>query len=162
MTHKSGVVTTVHDNRIYQGQPSKYPNYKIVIGDDEYYYYGSGDAPCKAGDTVSLQFYVNKKNGRFIVSNDFETGIPKFQVMPKDDLDDPIVNDKPAEPTKVDTSFNPASYERTYVKDNKSMEIFAIAMTKSALESNQLKADKDSIAKFIVSMIQLYKESFEQ
>ena len=42
------------------------------------------------------------------------------------------------------------------------MEIFTIAMTKSALESNQLKADKNSIGKFIVDMIQVYKESFEK
>jgi hypothetical protein len=161
MTHKTGVVTTVYDNRLYQGQPSRFPFFKIIIGEDEYTYFTNGDAPCKIGDTVSLHFYVDKK-GKYIVSTDYETKIHKFQVIPKDNLDDNITDEVPIVENKPDTSFNPASYERSYVKDSKSMEIFTIAMTKSALESNQLKADKNSIGKFIVDMIQVYKESFEK
>jgi hypothetical protein len=35
-----------------------------------------------------------------------------------------------------------------------------MAMAKSALESNQLKADKTSIANFIKDMVEVYKQSF--
>jgi hypothetical protein len=44
--------------------------------------------------------------------------------------------------------------------DKKSLEMFCMAMAKSALESNQLKADKQSIANFIKDMIAVYSESF--
>jgi hypothetical protein len=36
-----------------------------------------------------------------------------------------------------------------------------MAMAKSALESNQLKADKQSITNFIKDMIAVYSESFK-
>jgi hypothetical protein len=32
MTNKTGVATAVFDNRTYQGTPSKFPSWKVIIG----------------------------------------------------------------------------------------------------------------------------------
>ena len=173
MSHIQGVVTAIFDNRLKNGQPSPYPNHKIMIGDNEYTAWTANELPCKKGDTVSLHFGVSKKTGKTFVSSDFETKELKLQVIPQGQptpteeipLDDDLSNHEPdhfANNGVVDnspTSFNYGANVKKPV-DQKSLEMFCMAMAKSALESNQLKADKTSIANFIKDMVEVYKQSF--
>jgi hypothetical protein len=172
MSHIQGVVTAIFDNRLKNGQPSPYPNHKIMIGDNEYTAWTANELPCKKGDTVSLHFGVSKKTGKTFVSSDFETKELKLQVIPQgqptpteeipldDDLGGNYVPDDFANNGVVDKS--PTSYGANVKKavDTKSLEMFCMACVKSSLESNQLKADKTSIANFIKDMVEVYKQSF--
>ena len=179
MSHIIGTVERIYDNRVYQGQPSNYPKYVIFVKDQnnvilELLYYSKDNAPCKIGDKVSAN-YFNDKKGRPTVSQDKETKVHKFQVIPQnqapipteeipldDDLGDNYEPDHFASNGVVDnspTSFNYGANVKKPV-DQKSLEMFCMAMAKSALESNQLKADKTSIANFIKYMVEVYKQSF--
>jgi hypothetical protein len=171
MSHIQGVVTAIFDNRLKNGQPSPYPNHKIMIGDNEYTAWTANELPCKKGDTVSLHFGVSKKTGKIFVSSDFESKELKLQVIPQGQptpteeipLDDDLSNHEPdhfANNGVVDNS--PTSYGANVKKpvDQKSLEMFCMACVKSSLESNQLKADKTSIANFIKDMVEVYKQSF--
>jgi len=174
MSHIQGVVTAIFDNRLKNGQPSPYPNHKIMIGDNEYTAWTANELPCKKGDTVSLHFGVSKKTGKTFVSSDFETKELKLQVVPQgqptpveeipldDDLGGNYEPDHFANNGVVDnspTSFNYGANVKKPV-DQKSLEMFCMACVKSSLESNQLKADKTSIANFIKDMVEVYKQSF--
>ena len=179
MSQIIGTVERIYDNRAYQGQPSNYPKYVIFVKDQnnvvlELLYYSKDNAPCKIGDKVSAN-YFNDKKGRPTVSQDKETKVHKFQVIPQnqtpisteeipldDDLGDNYEPDHFASNGVVDnspTSFNYGANVKKPV-DQKSLEMFCMAMAKSALESNQLKADKTSIANFIKDMVEVYKQSF--
>jgi hypothetical protein len=172
MSHIQGVVTAIFDNRLKNGQPSPYPNHKIMIGDNEYTAWTANELPCKKGDTVSLHFGVSKKTGKTFVSSDFETKELKLQVIPQGQptpteeipLDDDLVVIMMifANNGVVDKSPTSFAYGANVKKavDTKSLEMFCMAMAKSALESNQLKADKTSIANFIKDMVEVYKQSF--
>ena len=173
MSHIQGVVTAIFDNRLKNGQPSPYPNHKIMIGDNEYTAWTANELPCRKGDTVSLHFGVSKKTGKTFVSSDFETKELKLQVIPQGQptpteeipLDDDLSNHEPdhfANNGVVDNSPTSTNYGANVKKavDTKSLEMFCMAMAKSALESNQLKADKTSIANFIKDMVEVYKQSF--
>ena len=174
MAHVQGVITAIFDNRITKnGQPSPYPNYKIMIGDNEYTAWTANELPCKKGDTVSLHFGVSKKTGKTFVSSDFETKELKLQVVPQGQptpteeipLDDDLSNHEPdhfANNGVVDnspTSFNYGANVKKPV-DQKSLEMFCMAMAKSALESNQLKADRQSIENFIKDMKTVFVSVF--
>lgn len=173
MSHIQGVVTAIFDNRLKNGVPSPYPNYKIMIGDNEYTAWTGNELPCKKGDTVSLHFGVSKKTGKTFVSSDFETKELKLQVIPQGQptpteeipLDDNLEPDHVANAGVVDnskTSFNHGDNVKISPNvDKKSIEIFCIAMTKSALESNQLKAEQTSIDNFISDMINIYQKRFK-
>jgi len=173
MSHIQGVVTAIFDNRLKNGQPSPYPNYKIMIGDNEYTAWTGNELPCKKGDTVSLHFGVSKKTGKTFVSSDFESKELKLQVIPQGQptpteeipLDDDLSNHEPdhfANNGVVDnspTSFNYGANVKKPV-DQKSLEMFCMAMAKSALESNQLKADRQSIENFIKDMKTVFVSVF--
>ena len=179
MSHIIGTVERIYDNRVYQGQPSNYPKYVIFVKDQnnvilELLYYSKDNAPCKIGDKVSANYW-NDKKGRPTVSQDKETKVHKFQVIPQnqapipteeipldDDLGDNYEPDHFASNGVVDnspTSFNYGANVKKPV-DQKSLEMFCMACVKSSLESNQLKADKTSIANFIKDMVEVYKQSF--
>jgi len=179
MSHIIGTVERIYDNRVYQGQPSNYPKYVIFVKDQnniilELLYYSKDNAPCKIGDKVSANYW-NDKKGRPTVSQDKETKVHKFQVIPEnqaptpteeipldDDLGDNYEPDHFASNGVVDnspTSFNYGANVKKPV-DQKSLEMFCMACVKSSLESNQLKADKTSIANFIKDMVEVYKQSF--
>jgi len=182
MSHITGVITGLFDNRINNGQASKFPNYKIMIGDNEFTAWTANELPCKKGDNVSLHFGVSKKTGKPFVQSDFETKELKIQVIPKSSgqpvsqplpqgipeeipVDDDLSNYEPdhfAGNGVVDNSGTNFNYGANVQKpvDKKSLEMFCMAMAKSALESNQLKSDKTSIANFIKDMIEVYKQSF--
>lgn len=170
MSHIQGVVTAIFDNRLKNGVPSPYPNYKIMIGDNEYTAWTGNELPCKKGDTVSLHFGVSKKTGKTFVSSDFETKELKLQVIPQGQptpieeipLDDNLEPDHVANAGVVDnspTSFNYGANVKKPV-DQKSLEMFCMAMAKSALESQQLKADRQSIENFIKDMKTVFVSVF--
>jgi hypothetical protein len=170
MSHIQGVVTAIFDNRLKNGQPSPYPNHKIMIGDNEYTAWTANELPCKKGDTVSLHFGVSKKTGKTFVSSDFETKELKLQVIPQGQatpteeipLDDNLVPDDFANNGVVDKSPTSFAYGANVKKpvDQKSLEMFCMAMAKSALESNQLKADRQSIENFIKDMKTVFVSVF--
>jgi hypothetical protein len=176
MSHITGVITGLFDNRLKNGQPSPFPNWKILINDSEFTAWTANNLPCKKGDNVSIQFGVSKKTGKPFVSSDYETKELKLQVIPQGQatpivpsdeipIDDDLSNYTPddfANNGVVDKSPTSFAYGANVKKpiDAKSLEIFTIAMAKSALESNQLKADKTSIANFIKDMVEVYKQSF--
>ena len=176
MSHMTGVITGLFDNRLKNGQPSPFPNWKIMIGDNEFTAWTANNLPCKKGDNVSIQFGVSKKTGKPFVSSDYETKELKLQVIPQGQatpivpsdeipIDDDLSNYTPddfANNGVVDKSPTSFAYGANVKKavDTKSLEMFCMAMAKSALESNQLKADKTSIANFIKDMVEVYKQSF--
>jgi len=174
MTNKTtGIVKACFDNRQYQGQPSKYPSYKIMMGDEEFVAYTNNEISIKQGDNISLEYDISKKTGKKFVLSDSATKMSKIQVIPQgssvpteeipidDDLSgyepDPFASNGVID--KSPTSFNYGNNVSKPV-DKKGLEMFCMAMAKSALESNQLKADKTSIANFIKDMIAVYSESF--
>jgi hypothetical protein len=172
MSHIQGVVSAVFDNRTYKGQPNKFPYWKIMIGDSEFNAYTNNDINVKKGDNVSLHFGISKKSGKTYVESDYETKELKLQVMPQgqpvpDDipLDDDLSNHVPdhfANNGVVDNSGTNFNYGANVKKpvDQKSLEMFCMAMAKSALESNQLKADRQSIENFIKDMKTVFVSVF--
>ena len=56
MTNKTGVATAVFDNRTYQGTPSKFPSWKVIIGNEEFVAYTNNDIGVKQGDNVSFDY----------------------------------------------------------------------------------------------------------
>jgi hypothetical protein len=165
-----GVVTAIFDNRMKNGQASPYPNWRILLGDNDFTAWTANELPCKKGDTVSIQFGQSKKTGKNFISSDFQSKELKLQVIPSDEIP---VGSAPLEevPFQDDdiADFNYGANVATPIPvakpaipvDRKSLEMFCMAMAKSALESNQLKADKQSITNFIKDMIAVYSESFK-
>jgi len=172
MSNIIGIATAVFDNRTYQGQPSKYPSYKIMIGSEEFTAYTNDNLGIKKGDNLSLHFQISKKTGKAFIESDYTTKKPKIQIIPENSapseeipLDDNLSDYEPdhfASNGVVDNNGSDFAYGANVKKpvDQKSVEMFCMAMTKSALESNQLKADKTSIANFIKDMVEVYKQSF--
>ena len=83
MTNKTGLVAQVFDNRSFQGQPSKYPSWKVMIGNEEFVAYTSNDIGIKQGDNVSFVYGVSKKTGKPYIESDYETKTPKIKVIPQ-------------------------------------------------------------------------------
>ena len=173
MTSKIGIVTACFDNRMYNNTLSKYPSWKVMIGNEEFVAYTKEDIGVKKGDNVSLHFGVSKKTGKPYIESDYETKKPKIQVIPNNQpvpteeipIDDDLTGYEPdhfASNGVADTSPTSFNYGNNVAKpvDKKGLEMFCMAMAKSALESNQLKADKTSIANFIKDMVAVYSESF--
>jgi len=115
------------------------------------------------------RFYVmtDKESNRLLI-NDLSTQqeVTPNQSMPDEEipLDDNLEPDHLANMGVVDnskTSFNHGDNVKISPNvDKKSIEMFVMAMTKSALESNQLKADSTSIDNFIGDMINIYQNRF--
>jgi len=173
MTNKTtGIVKACFDNRMYNNTPSKYPSYKIMMGDEEFVAYTNNEILIKQGDNISLEYDISKKTGKKFVLSDSATKMPKIQVIPQGSsvpteeipIDDDLRNYEPDHfaSNGVVEKPNSFNYGANVAKpvDKKSLEMFCMAMAKSALESNQLKADKQSIANFIKDMIAVYSESF--
>ena len=176
MTIKTGIISNCFDNRTYQNQPSKYPSWKVMIGDEEFVCYTNNDIGVKKGDNVSFDYGVSKKTGKPYIESDYNTKKPKIQVIPQDGttptdeipIDDDLsgyVPDHFASNGVVEkpSDFNyGANTQPAYkpVVDKKGLEMFCMAMAKSSLESGQLKADKQSISNFIKDMVAVYSESF--
>jgi len=176
MTNKTGVATAVFDNRTYQGTPSKFPSWKVIIGNEEFVAYTNNDIGVKQGDNVSFDYGVSKKTGKPYIESDYTTKKPKIQVIPQGSsvpteeipIDDDLRNYEPDHfasngVVEKPSDFNyGANTQPAYkpVVDKKGLEMFCMAMAKSSLESGQLKADKQSISNFIKDMVAVYSESF--
>ena len=176
MSHMTGEITGLFDNRLNNGQPYPFPNWKIMIGDNEFTAWTANNLPCKKGDNVSIQFGISKKTGKPFVSSDYETKELKIQVIPQDQatpivpsdevpIDDDLSNYTPddfANNGVVDKSPTSFAYGANVKKpvDQKALEMFCMAMAKSALESNQLKADRQSIENFIKDMKTVFVSVF--
>ena len=171
MTNKTGVATAVFDNRTYQGTPSKYPSYKIMMGDEEFVCYTGNNIEVKQGDSISIEYDISKKTGKkFILSNSAK--MPMIQVIPQDGttpteeipIDDDLRNYEPDHFASNGVVEKPSDFNYganvSKTVDKKSMQIFSIAMAKSALESNQLKADRQSIQNFIKEMKTVFESEF--
>jgi len=181
MSHIIGTVERIYDNRVYQGQPSNYPKYVIFVKDQnnvilELLYYSKDNAPCKIGDKVSAN-YFNDKKGRPTVSQDKETKVHKFQVIPQNQtpisteeipLDDDLSNHEPdhfANNGVVDnsgTNFDPNYLEKelTNPQTLKEQQIFCTAIVKSSIEGKFLEPTKDNIDKMILMLKDIYKRNF--
>ena len=147
MTNKTGVATAVFDNRTYQGTPSKFPSWKVIIGNEEFVAYTNLDIGVKQGDNVSFDYGVSKKTGKPYIESDYQTKKPKIQVIPQDGTapaeeipvyDDDLSNMQPdhfASNGVVDKSPSNFNYGANVSKtvDKKSMQIFATALCKSCL-----------------------------
>ena len=172
MTNKTGVATAVFDNRTYQGTPSKFPSWKVIIGNEEFVAYTNNDIGVKQGDNVSFDYGVSKKTGKPYIESDYTTKKPKIQVIPQGSsvpteeipIDDDLRNYEPDHFASNGVVEKPSdfNYGANVAKpvDKKSMQIFSIAMAKSALESNQLKADRQSIQNFIKEMKTVFESEF--
>jgi len=173
MTNKTGIATAVFDNRSFKGEPSKYPSWKVMIGNEEFVAYTSNEIGVKQGDNVSFTYGVSKKTGKPYIESDYTTKKPKIQVIPQDGTapaeeipvyDDDLSNMQPDHFANNNVAEKPSdfNYGANVAKtvDKKSMQIFSIAMTKSALESNQLKADRQSIQNFIKEMKSIFESEF--
>ena len=172
MTNKTGVATAVFDNRTYQGTPSKFPSWKVMIGNEEFVAYTNNDIGVKQGDNVSFDYGVSKKTGKPYIESDYTTKKPKIQVIPQNGttpteeipIDDDLRNYEPDHFASNGVVEKPSdfNYGANVAKpvDKKSMQIFSIAMAKSALESNQLKADRQSIQNFIKEMKTVFESEF--
>ena len=174
MTNKTtGIVKACFDNRMYNNTPSKYPSYKIMMGDEEFVAYTNNEISIKQGDNISLEYDISKKTGKKFVLSDSATKMSKIQVIPQGSsvpteeipIDDDLRNYEPDHFSSngvIDKSPNSFNYGANVAKpvDKKGLEMFCMAMAKSSLESGQLKADKQSISNFIKDMVAVYSESF--
>ena len=173
MTNKTtGIVKACFDNRMYNNTPSKYPSYKIMMGDEEFVAYTNNEISIKQGDNISLEYDISKKTGKKFVLSDSATKMPKIQVIPQGSsvpteeipIDDDLRNYEPDHFASNGVVEKPSdfNYGANVAKpvDKKSMQIFSIAMAKSALESNQLKADRQSIQNFIKEMKTVFESEF--
>lgn len=163
MPHILGTVKAVYDNRLRNGQPNKYPNFKIIVDNVEATLWSAITPVCKQGDKVSMHYGVSKKSGANFVSVDDDKN-PKIQVMPKG-MDDPLpTNDMPqsekewlAAPAEQPTDFSPVKYEKEDVMDKKGLIIFVQGMLQASIRAGNFKVDEINEST-VANLIDLYKK----
>ena len=160
MPHIQGTVKAIYDNRLRDGKPNKYPNFKIIVDDVEATLWSAITPVCKKGDTVSLHYGISKKNGSaFVLSDDDKN--PKIQVMPEG-MDDPLPQSEKewlASPPEQATDFNPVQYEKDAVMDKKGLTIWIQGLLQSGIKSNQIKiTDAKGLELVTTELIDLYKK----
>ena len=158
-----GTVKTIYDNRLKNGQPNKFPNFRIIVDDVEVTLWSAIQPVCKQGDKVSLHYGVSKKSGANFVLTD-ENKNPKIQVMPEG-MDDPLpTNDMPqsekewlAAPAEQPTDFSPVKYEKEAVMDKKGLIIFVQGMLQASIRAGNFKVDEINEST-VANLIDLYKK----
>ena len=163
MPHILGTVKAVYDNRLRNGQPNKYPNFKIIVDNVEATLWSAITPVCKQGDKVSMHYGVSKKSGANFVSVDDDKN-PKIQVMPEG-MDDPLpTNDMPqsekewlAAPAEQPTDFSPVKYEKDNTKDVKGMTIWVQGMLQAGIRAGNFKVDEINEST-IAHVIDLYNK----
>jgi hypothetical protein len=158
MPHILGTVKAVYDNRLRNGQPNKYPNFKIVVDDVEATLWSAITPVCKQGDKVSMHYGVSKKSGANFVSVD-EDKNPKIQVMPET-LDDDLPQAEKewlAAPAEQPTDFSPVKYEKDNTRDTKGMTIWVQGMLQAGIRAGNFKVDEINEST-IAHVIDLYNK----
>jgi hypothetical protein len=158
MPHILGTVKAVYDNRLRNGQPNKFPNFKIVVDDVEATLWSAIQPVCKQGDKVSMHYGTSKKTGANFVLTD-EDKNPKLQVMPETLDDDSPQSEKEwlAEKEKKPTDFSPVSYEKEMVSDKKAMTIFVQGMIQADIRAGNIKLNEVTEST-MAHVIDLYKK----
>ena len=158
MPHIQGTVKAIYDNRLRDGKPNKYPNFKIIVDDVEATLWSAITPVCKKGDTVSLHYGISKKNGSaFVLSDDDKN--PKIQVMPEG-MDDPLPQSEKewlASPPEQATDFNPVQYEKDNVMDKKGMIIWVQGLIQADIRAGNIKLS-DVNESTLANAIDLYKK----
>ena len=158
MPHIQGTVKAIYDNRLRDGKPNKYPNFKIIVDDVEATLWSAITPVCKKGDTVSLHYGISKKNGSaFVLSDDDKN--PKIQVMPEG-MDDPLPQSEKewlASPPEQATDFNPVQYEKADVMDKKGMIIWVQGLIQADIRAGNIKLN-DVNESTLANAIDLYKK----
>lgn len=158
MPHIQGTVKAIYDNRLRDGKPNKYPNFKIIVDDVEATLWSAITPVCKKGDTVSLHYGISKKNGSaFVLSDDDKN--PKIQVMPEG-IDDPLPQSEKewlASPPEQATDFNPVQYEKADVMDKKGMIIWVQGLIQADIRAGNIKLN-DVNESTLANAIDLYKK----
>mgnify|MGYP003128286361 FL=1 len=158
MPHILGTVKAVYDNRLRNGQPNKYPNFKIVVDNVEATLWSAITPVCKQGDKVSMHYGVSKKSGANFVSVD-EDKNPKIQVMP-DGMDDPLPQSEREwlnAPAEQPTDFSPVKYEKDNTRDTKGMTIWVQGMLQAGIRAGNFKVDEINEST-IAHVIDLYNK----
>ena len=158
MPHISGTVKAIFDNRLRDGQPSKFPNFKIVVDDVEATLWSAITPVCKKGDKVSMHYGVSKKSGANFVLTD-ENKNPKIQVMPET-LDDDLPQAEKewlAAPAEQPTDFSPVKYEKDNTRDTKGMTIWVQGMLQAGIRAGNFKVDEINEST-IAHVIDLYNK----
>jgi hypothetical protein len=160
MPHILGTVKAIYDNRLRDGKPNKYPNFKIIVDDVEATLWSAITPVCKKGDKVSMHYGISKKNGSAFILNDDDKK-PKIQVIPES-MDDPMPESEKqwlASPPEQATDFNPVQYEKADVMDKKGLTIWIQGLLQSGIKSNQIKiTDPKGLELVTTDLIDLYKK----
>jgi hypothetical protein len=167
MPHISGTVKAIFDNRLRDGKPSKFPNFKIVVDDVEATLWSAIQPVCKKGDRVSLHYGVSKKNGSNFVLSD-ENKNPKIQVFPEG-MDDPLPNNDLPESEKQWLSQDATEFDGNILEKQatspqvlKEEQIFCTALIKSSIEGKYLEPTAENLNKMILMLKDVYKKNFKQ
>jgi len=150
MPNIQGKILYLYDNRKGKdGTPSKFPNFKFKIADQEIVLWANQKPEFLAKDAlVSVTFGHSKKNGSAYVVTDQVTKKPLIQALV-------------SAPPQPDTSFNPDDLEKELnqvAKDfdadltietrkpfNKDEYMFTMALLKSGIESGKIGVTKEEI-----------------
>ena len=163
----AGIITSVFDNRLAKdGTPSKYPNYKFQVGNQQVTLWSAILHPAIAkGKKVSVICQASKKTGAlFVASKPDKT--PMIQELPADDKPDTSFN-----PEELEADFNSAvntlakELDATVTvepvkKYNKDECIFVMSLAKSIIESGKIDVNKAEVDNLIKDLKFLFKVNF--
>ena len=169
MPNIQGKITYLYDNRNGKdGTPSKFPNFKFKIADQEIVLWANQKPDFLAKDAlVSVTFGHSKKNGSAYVVTDQVTKKPLIQALV-------------SAPPKPDTSFNPEELEADFnsavntlakeldatvtvepvKKYNKDECIFVMSLAKSIIESGKIDVNKAEVDNLIKDLKFLFRVNF--
>lgn len=130
-----GKVNAIFDNRMGKnGVPNKFPNWKIMIGSDDYTLWSAMQPVCKKGDQISLTYEVGKTGSKYVITKEDKT--PMIQVMPNQ-MDDPLPKGE-----MESVKFEPVEYEKENTIDKKGMTIWIQGLLQSGVRAGNFKVDE--------------------
>ena len=163
----AGIITSVFDNRLAKdGTPSKYPNYKFQVGNQQVTLWSAILHPAIAkGKKVSVICQTSKKTGALFVASKPDKS-PMIQELPADDKPDTSFN-----PEELEADFNSAvntlakELDATVTvepvkKYNKDECIFVMSLAKSIIESGKIDVNKAEVDNLIKDLKFLFKVNF--
>ena len=163
----AGIITSVFDNRLAKdGTPSKYPNYKFQVGNQQVTLWSAILHPAIAkGKKVSVICQASKKTGALFVASKPDKS-PMIQELPADDKPDTSFN-----PEELEADFNTAvntlakELDATVTvepvkKYNKDECIFVMSLAKSIIESGKIDVNKAEVDNLIKDLKFLFKVNF--